>query len=892
MASSNKTIRRLNGGVSQQPDSQRRDSQCTAQTNFLSDVVDGLVKRPGSNFVGQVSSTSNFVLNSANDILDGLGHGRLFTHEIIRDGDTKLLLVICNGRIRLIDMDTGYDINLVDEDGVAITTQTPPYLAVGPQPTEATTNYAAVTIADTTFILNKAVTPAMKSAISGGATFNNHQRRRGTVFIKEGAYNAEYTVTATDDNGEERNIRIVTSDGLGSGNVNDSKTDNICAAIHAALTDTSNSRSGRVFNTANYPTFADEDTGIKIYYTQTDPSYQTPGVGSYSKFFYREGSVLLWQANFTTAPGTEYDDTEVNIFVEDSYGDTLSDSFTETKGSFEGLPLTSADQYLLQITGAPESPTDDYYVKFDLDKPNNSGSERGKGRWVESLAAGIEYKIDETTMPHELVKVSPTTYKFRPVTWTDKTVGDAITDPEPSFIGKKINDIFFFKSRLGLLSGENVILSELDDPYNFWRTTVTQVLATDRIDIQSSVNEITELRFAVPFANQMVVFSDRTQFIIAYGSQGLTPSTASLAQIASYECSKNVSPIALDNNIIFAQDRSSSTAIYEMFPTGTTELSFEAQEITQQIPSYLQGKCMRLAGSSLANTIIVQTTGPANELYMYKYFNQGRDRILSSWFKYTFPVKRIKGIHYVDDKCYKVNTLATVANPSADATNFIDYFRVDNTETLTHNVDFTIPHTDMYSISLDGNGDTDVRIPQEGGTNTVNIGDYFDRTDNLVVFDDQNVLATLKAPATGYDIKIEGDWTAKTFYVGVLYDAEYEFSKQYIKRGDSFGQEVPLVNGRTTVKWAEVYVSNTQYLQMQVSYPNVNRDTTTKSISGNIAGESVLGDQNSETGTLRSVVAARNDVPTIKLINNTHQTSKVNGASFNLMYTSKIRGRN
>ena len=884
MASSNKTIRRLNGGVSQQPDSQRRDSQCTAQTNFLSDVVDGLIKRPGTNFLGELEANSQTPYN--------VGNADVFTHEIIRQGETKLLLSIANGKISLIDLADGSPVTLLDEDDVAITTGAQSYLNYS-NASLLTHPYAAVTIADTTFILNKEKIPAMKTAISGGATFNHHQRRRGTIFIKEGAYNAEYTVTATDHNGVERNIRITTSDGLGSGNVNDSKTDNICAALHAALTDVSTSRTDRTFNTTNYAAFADEDTGIKITYTQTDPGYQTPGVGSYFKNFYREGSVLIWQANFTTAPGTEYDDTEVNIFIEDSYGDTLSDSFTETRGSFEGLPLTSADQYNLKITGSPESPIDDYYVKFDLDKLNHAGSERGKGRWVESLAPGIEYKLSEATMPHELVKVNATTYKFQPVTWADKTVGDAATDPEPSFIGKKINDIFFFKSRLGLLSGENVILSELDDPYNFWRTTVTQVLATDRIDIQSSVNEITELRFAVPFANQMVIFSDRTQFIIAYGSQGLTPSTASLAQIASYECSKNVSPIAVDNNIIFAQDRSSATAIYEMFPTGTTELSFEAQEITQQIPSYIQGKTIRLAGSSLANAVIVQTNNADNELYVYKYFNQGRERILSSWFKYAFPVRRIKGIHYVDDKCYKVNSLARLDTPNTDATHVLDFFRVDNTETLTHNVDFTIPHTDMHEISLDGSGDTDVRIPLAGAA-PVFIGDYFDRTDNLVVFDDQNVLATLKAPDTGnnYDIKIEGDWTAKTFYVGVLYDAEYEFSKQYIKRGDSFGQEIPLVNGRTTVKWAEVYVSNTQYLQMQVSYPNVNRDTTTKSISGNIAGESVLGDQNSETGTLRSVVAARNDVPTIKLINNTHQTSKVNGASFNLMYTSKIRGRN
>lgn len=882
MALTNKTIRRLSGGVSEQPDSQRQDSQCTEQINFMSDVVDGLVKRPGSEFLGELEP------NSQTPYLEG--DENVFTHEIIREGDTKLLLSIANGKLSLIDLADGSKIRVNDAAGTEITTAAQTYLNYS-NASILTHPYAAVTIADTTFVLNKEIAPAMKAATTGVGTYSDEEIKRGMIFIREGAYNAEYSLEAVDSDGTIRTMRIQTSDGLGAGNVVDSKTDNICAAIHACLQSAASSGSATL-NTTGYPSHADENTGIVFTWSDSGGTYNSALSGPVTSF-HRFGSTISW---FSTYAGDAagYAAATNKIEISDSYGDTLADSFNEEKSSFQGLPLTAPNNFLVKITGSPESSVDDYYVKFVCDDPQAGYNDRGRGKWVETYDSGLEYKLNGAYMPHQLVKVSASVYQFKPVEWDDKTVGDAITDPNPSFIDKKINDIFFFKSRLGLLSGENVILTELDDPYNFWRTTVTQVLASDRIDIQSSVNEITELRFAVPFANQMVIFSDRTQFIIAFGSQGLTPETASLAQISAYECSKNVSPIAVDNNIIFVQERSSSSAVYEMFPTGTTELSFEAQEITQQIPSYLQGKVVRLVGSSLSNSIILQTDNANNELYVYKFFNQGRERILSSWFKYSFPVLGIKGIHYVDDKCYKVNSLATTAAPTVDDTHVLDFFRLDNTEIQTHAVDLTIPHTSMALVQIDGSGDTDVRLPLTGGTTNFIIDDYFARNTTLVAFDDQNVLAVLKAPDTGsnFDMKITGDWTSKTFYVGILFDAEYEFSKQFLKRGDAFGKEIPVVNGRTTVKWCEVYVSDTQFLKIEVSYPSVNKDTTTRSISGNITGGSILGDQGSETGTLRTVVASRNDVPVIKLLNSTHQVAKINGASFELMHTSKLRGRN
>ena len=87
MAYTRKNIKNLTGGVSQQPDSERFDNQCTAQTNFLSDPIKGLTKRAGTNFV-QVAykdaTPLSLLHNSKNT----------FTHKINRSTGEQLMLII------------------------------------------------------------------------------------------------------------------------------------------------------------------------------------------------------------------------------------------------------------------------------------------------------------------------------------------------------------------------------------------------------------------------------------------------------------------------------------------------------------------------------------------------------------------------------------------------------------------------------------------------------------------------------------------------------------------------------------------------------------------------------------------------------------------------------
>ena len=129
--------------------------------------------------------------------------------------------------------------------------------------------------------------------------------------------------------------------------------------------------------------------------------------------------------------------------------------------------------------------------------------------------------------------------------------------------------------------------------------------------------------------------------------------------------------------------------------------------------------------------------------------------------------------------------------------------------------------------------------------------------------------------------------------MGLTFEASYEFSKQYIKRGGRDGKEVAITDGRTTTKWYEVYFNDTQFIKSTVSFPSyANRTSSVKEYTGSFTGGAVTGDQPSETSTLRTSVAARSDLPTITLSSDTHQTVTITGAAFELMHTSRLSRTN
>ena len=84
------------------------------------------------------------------------------------------------------------------------------------------------------------------------------------------------------------------------------------------------------------------------------------------------------------------------------------------------------------------------------------------GTYEETVKPGITYQLDETTLPVKLVPnaaSNPTLFTLGHNTWDDRTVGDEDSAPNPSFVGLKLNDLFFFKNRLGFLAEDKIVMS-------------------------------------------------------------------------------------------------------------------------------------------------------------------------------------------------------------------------------------------------------------------------------------------------------------------------------------------------------------------------------------------------------------------------------------------------
>ena len=120
----------------------------------------------------------------------------------------------------------------------------------------------------------------------------------------------------------------------------------------------------------------------------------------------------------------------------------------------------------IKVTGDNSKGQDDYFVKFSQDTSN------GQYIWKETVAPGVLTRINKATMPHTIKYFGSSGYTFDAETYADRGVGDDDTNPFPSFVGQKINDVFFYRNRLGFLADENVIFSQAGEFFNFFNKTV------------------------------------------------------------------------------------------------------------------------------------------------------------------------------------------------------------------------------------------------------------------------------------------------------------------------------------------------------------------------------------------------------------------------------------
>ena len=241
----------------------------------------------------------------------------------------------------------------------------------------------------------------------------------------------------------------------------------------------------------------------------------------------REGSVIK------VRPGNR----DFRIRVEDGLANQGLGLAYKEVDSIVDLPKSCFNNFTIKIKGDADIDQDDYYVRFKV----KDGSNFGEGSWIETVGwkkdesetevlESIETNLEYRTMPLTLVRLANGNFKLQSpeedqfdtveapneVGWRSRQAGDDFTNPFPSFVGSTINDVFFFKNRLGFLTDTAVVFSEADEYFNFFRTTTQQLLDSAPIDVGLSHTKVAVLQHALPFQEKLMLFSKQSQFVLTW----------------------------------------------------------------------------------------------------------------------------------------------------------------------------------------------------------------------------------------------------------------------------------------------------------------------------------------------------------------------------------------
>ena len=217
-------------------------------------------------------------------------------------------------------------------------------------------------------------------------------------------------------------------------------------------------------------------------------------------------------------------------------------------------------------------------------------------------------------------------FETRTLNLAPRTVGSLEGNPNPSFIGSKISNLFFFKSRLGFLSGENIVLSEsgfggLDDTgkqlFNFFRTTTTALLDSDPIDVSVASSRVTNLKAAKGFQENLILFSENGQFVLK-GGDVLTPKTVSITPITNFSFEDQVDPLPLGSYIYFPFTRGNFTGMREFTVNATTD-NYDSTEVTEHVPSYIPKNIIDIAGTTAEDMLVLLSGDEKGSLYTVSY---------------------------------------------------------------------------------------------------------------------------------------------------------------------------------------------------------------------------------------------------------------------------------
>ena len=700
-----------------------------------------------------------------------------------------------------------------------------------------------VTIADFTFVVNTSITPAMDSALSNSAS----NITQAIIFINQATSKTTYSVTV---------------DGV---TVTDDTTGNDPLSTTTVATDLAGGLNSGL-------------TGFAIA---------------------RNGPVIHIKKN---------DGSDFSIDGNDSQGNTKMTIIKDTVQQFTDLPNVSPNGYVVEVAGDESTDFDNYYVKFTT----NNGNAFEEGQWSETVEAGIPFKFNYDTMPHVLIRQADGNFRFARVDgdsytasgqsfnlpkWGERIVGDLVSAPDPSFIGNKINNVFFFRNRLGFLAGDNVILSTVSEFFNFFPETVISVLDTEPIDVAASHTKVAILKHAVTMGEKLILFSEQTQFVLSSSADNLTPSTANVLVQTEFESNAAAQPVGSGSSIYFLTKKGSFAGIREYIIAGNQQIQ-DAANTTIHVPRLIPSGIFKMAVSNNQDILVLLGTENPNKLYVNRWlYGEGFTKALNAWFTFTINSNRsILNIDFIGTDLImviqeangvtleKIPFETNFREPNAEFEYHLDHKVTEATSgvSVAYNSStgistFTVPYRLRADMNIVGrylaSGETSTFVDAQGNTKTLVSGQALTTTN-----------ATNGSTST---ITATGDFRNSKFIIGEPYEMHYRFSQQRLTQGG--GGATELISGRLQIHHFYIKYEDSGFFQVEVTPEN--RDTSLHKFTGRLLGaaSASIGQINLDTGTFKVPIMSKSDRVDIDIKNNTFLPTLLASAEYEGVFHMRSR---
>ena len=556
---------------------------------------------------------------------------------------------------------------------------------------------------------------------------------------------------------------------------------------------------------------------------------------------------------------TKNDGGAYTLSSKDTRNGAMTIAIKGTVDTLTDLPTIAEHGFMVKILGSKATGLDDYYVKFET----NTGSGFGHGVWREAVAPGIPYLFDAATMPHVLIRNSNDTFTFQPFTWAGRVAGDALTAPDPSFIGSKIQNLQLFRNRLVFLADENVILSAADSYDRFFPETVQTVVDSDPIDIATGGQEINFLISSLVFANSLLLFSRHSQFRLDTGNvaAALTPKTASVSALTTFKMVDTVDPVAVGRTIFFAVPKGEFNGVREFFLPDSSGPVPISEEVTSPIPRFIPDALASMTATVSEEGLVLLSKNQPRRLYLYKFFFQDDTKLQSAWSYWELEgVKTIIGADILNSNLYliieyadgvyleRVNLRPETVDPNTNIELLVDR----KTTEASCTVALTNP------AGLDVQSTITLPYPINNTSSMAVVGRYFagnTMSHGQVLIP---ISQTLAGGAGGNGtLVVRGDLTAAKFYVGELYDLLYEFSTQYIKEQPPGGGMAIAAGPKLQLRTWTMIFDKTSAFEIKITPRG--RDTNTYPYNAITPGDaSLLGSPGIKTNRFRVPVMTEN----------------------------------